>query len=140
MKTTFVSKISYTFVVIIFVVFFTPLLLNLVVDGFTRPLSLVFVGVVVLYAFFLYTILNIKYIVSKKELLIKAGCFKIKTIVLEDIKSIKKSTNFSSAPAASFDRLEIAFGKFEEIIISPKQQILFAKTLVSYNSKIVSFL
>ena len=43
-----------------------------------------------------------------------------------------------SSPAASFDRIEITYGKFEEIIISPKHKLKFYEDLQKINPNIIN--
>ncbi|WP_051007971.1 PH domain-containing protein [Psychroflexus torquis] len=57
-------------------------------------------------------------------------------IGINDIKEITKSNTIISSPAASFDRIEIKYGKFQEMIISPKDKFEFAKYLTKLNPKI----
>jgi hypothetical protein len=52
------------------------------------------------------------------------------------LKLKTKSNTFFSSPAASFYRIEIKYGKFEEMIISPKNKFEFAKNLTNLNPKI----
>jgi len=77
-----------------------------------------------------------EYTVEGKKLKIKCGFFTYKPIEIDEIKEITKSNNIISSPAASFDRIEIKYGKFEEIIISPKDKFEFAKYLKSLNPNI----
>ncbi len=55
---------------------------------------------------------------------------------IEKIKSITKTNNPISAPAASFDRIEINYGEFNSVIISPKDKIGFIKELIKINPNI----
>ena len=74
--------------------------------------------------------------ITECELIIKCGFFTYKPIAINDISEISKSSNIISSPAPSFDRIEIKYGKFNEIIISPKNKFEFAKHLTSLNQKI----
>ena len=76
------------------------------------------------------------YTIDGNKLKIKCGFFTYKPIEINDIKEITKSNNIISSPAASFDRIEIKYGKFEEVIISPKDKFEFAKYLTNLNPKI----
>ena len=80
------------------------------------------------------------YTIEENKLKIKCGFFSYKSIEINDMREIAKSTNIISSPAASFDRIEIKYGKFDEVIISPKNKFEFAKDLVKINSKIVNTL
>ena len=80
--------------------------------------------------------LNTVYIIEEKKLKIKCGFFSYKPVEIDEIKEITKSSNIISSPAASFDRIEIKYGKFEELIISPKNKFEFAQYLKNLNPKI----
>ena len=77
-----------------------------------------------------------EYIIEENKLKFKWGFFTYKPIEIKDIKEITKSNNIISSPAASFDRIEIKYGKFEEMIISPKDKFGFAQYLTNLNPKI----
>jgi len=70
--------------------------------------------------------LKTEYTIEDKKLKIKCGFFTYKPIEINEIREITKSSNIISSPAASFDRIEIKYGKFEELIISPKNKFEFA--------------
>ena len=84
----------------------------------------------------LHMLLNTKYIIHNKLLKIKCGLFNYKPIDIMKIKSVKKSDSYMSSPASSFDRIEIRYGKFDDIIISPDEQHLFIKELKVINPTI----
>ena len=86
--------------------------------------------------FILYTLLSINYKIGNDTLNIKC------TILINiniDIKSIRKITetyNPLSSPAASIDRLEIFYNKFDSILISPKFKKEFIQNLLEINPNI----
>jgi hypothetical protein len=61
-------------------------------------------------------------------LVIKYGPFK-KIIPLNTIKSVKKTMNPLSSPALSLKRLEIIYGQYNMVLISPKDRDEFMKIL-----------
>ncbi len=130
------SKVSYGLLFIVFIVFFSPLILNLIKSGITQ--NMVFLGLFLTIIFGLITHMFLKtvYTIDGNKLKIKCGFFTYKPIEINDIKEITKSNNIISSPAASFDRIEIKYGKFEEVIISPKDKFEFAKYLTNLNPKI----
>jgi len=86
--------------------------------------------------FILYTFLSIQYKIENGNLNIK--CTILMTINIE-IKSIRKVTetyNPLSSPAASIDRLEIFYNKFDSILISPKHKKEFIQNLCEINPSI----
>ena len=89
------------------------------------------------YGFFLYLNFSTEYTITDKGILnIKCGIFYDKRFDINKIKSITKSNNLISSPAPSLDRIELIYGKYDLIIISPKDKIGFAKELIRINPKI----
>lgn len=136
MTNTYYSKVSYGLLAAVCVVFFAPIVLNIFIDGITT--SIVFIGVtaLLLFGFILHSFFNTTYTIEGDKLKIKSGFFNYKPIAISEIKEIAKSSNISSSPAASFNRIEIRYGKFEEVIISPKNKFELAKHLTALNPKI----
>lgn len=79
---------------------------------------------------------SIKYMVTKKELVIYGGFFMKQKIDIAQIRKIQPTNSIMSAPAASFDRLEIFYNKFDSVIISPKEKEAFIKKLLEVNPNI----
>ena len=67
---------------------------------------------------------------------IKCGFIYNKDLDIEKIISISKTNNPISAPAASLDRIELRYGEFGSVIISPKDEIAFVKDLTIINPNI----
>lgn len=89
------------------------------------------------YVFFLYLNFSTEYTITDKGILnVKCGIFYNKRFDINKIKSITKSNNFISSPAPSSDRIELAYGKYDLIIISPKDKVGFANELIRINPKI----
>ncbi len=99
-------------------------------------------GILLLIAvFIIYIFLSIQYIIIDKTLKIKYGFLYIKALDIDTIKSITKTNSIISAPAASLDRIELLYvnnGKFDSIIISPKDKVDFAKELLKINPNIIN--
>jgi hypothetical protein len=76
------------------------------------------------------------YTVENRELKIKMGFFSFRSININEIKKISKTNSILSSPAASFDRIEIEYGEFGSVIISPKRKLSFSRELVQLNPKI----
>jgi len=130
------SKVSYGLLTIVFIVFFSPPILNLIKSGISLNLTLISLFLIIIFGFIIHMFFKTEYTVEGKKLKIKCGFFTYKPIEIDEIKEITKSNNIISSPAASFDRIEIKYGKFEEIIISPKDKFEFAKYLKSLNPNI----
>tara|TARA_B110000046_G_scaffold175848_1_gene200874 strand:- start:1443 stop:1889 length:447 start_codon:yes stop_codon:yes gene_type:complete len=135
------SKVSYGLLTIVFVVFFSPLILNLVNDGITMNMILIGLFLILIFGLITHMFFKTEYTIEENTIEentinIKCGFFRYKPIAIKDIKEISKSSNIISSPAASFDRIEIKYGKFEELIISPKNKFEFAEHLTKLNPKI----
>lgn len=130
------SKVSYGLLIFIFLVFFGPLIPRLI----KGPLQIDMIGVIgfllLVFIFILHLFFKTEYTIDNTKLKIKCGLFYYTTIEIDEIKEISKTKNIISSPAPSFDRIEIKYGKFDEIIISPKNKFDFAKDLTQINPKI----
>ncbi|WP_397537800.1 PH domain-containing protein [Rummeliibacillus pycnus] len=68
------------------------------------------------------------YLLEEDNLIIRYGPFK-KIIPFESIKSIKKTMNPLSSPALSLKRLDIEYGQYQNVVISPKDRDEFMEIL-----------
>lgn len=132
----YVSKVSYGLLTLVFLTFFTPLILIIIKNEINTEIILTTIFIIIIFGFITHMFLKTEYIIDENNLKIKCGFFSYKPIDIYTIKEITKSNNIFSSPAASFDRIEIKYEKFEEIIISPKNKMEFAKHLTSINPKI----
>lgn len=130
------SKVSYGLLTVVFIVFFSPLILNLIKSGINLNLTLISIFLIIIFGLITHMFLKTEYTIEENKLKIKCGFFTYKPIEINEIKEITKSSNIISSPAASFDRIEIKYGKFEEMIISPKDKFEFAKYLTNLNPNI----
>lgn len=89
-----------------------------------------------LYVLFFYNILSLRYIVNNKVLEVKAKIFYHKKIEIKSIRKIEETNTMNSAPANSFDRIEIIYNKFDSIIISPENKQQFIESLLVINPDI----
>jgi len=96
--------------------------------------SLFILSIVIL--FISYIFLSIKYTIEKENLNIKCGFLIKKNIDIKKIKKISETYNPLSSPAASIDRLEIVYNKFDSILISPKDKKTFIDDLRKINPSI----
>jgi hypothetical protein len=132
------SKVSYTLLIVVFLVCFGPLVSLFYGNGFDGKTILIFLAMVVLYGLILHLFFNTTYKIEKEKLHIKCGFFKYKPVTIKEMKKVSKSSNIISSPAASFDRIEITYGKFEELIISPKHKTKFVEDLQKVNPEIIN--
>jgi hypothetical protein len=68
------------------------------------------------------------YVIDEKHLIVRFGPFK-KTVPLHSIKSVKKIMNPLSSLALSLKRLEIVYGQYHSVLISPKNRDEFIEVL-----------
>jgi hypothetical protein len=106
----------------------------------SEPLEAVFsVSVIFILVYLLVIYLNFstKYTVLENGILkVKCGFLYNKRFDIYKIKSVVKTSNLMSSPAPSLDRIELSYGAFGLIIISPKDKIGFARELTKINPKI----
>lgn len=136
MTKKYTSKVSYGLLAVVFIVFFSPLILNLVTDGVHMNLNLIGLFLIIIFGLITHMFFTTEYTIEENKIKIKCGFFTYKPIAISDVREITKSNNIISSPAASFDRIEIKYGKFEELIISPKNKFEFAQYLTNLNPKI----
>lgn len=132
----FKSKVSYGTLGIILLLFFVPIIIGTINNGITKNFFVLNGILIPVYAFILYLFLSTEYTIDKEKLKIKSGFIYNKYLNIDKITSITKTNNPISAPAASFDRIEIHFEKFNSVIISPKDKIGFVKELIKRNPNI----
>ena len=70
------------------------------------------------------------YVVSGNDLRIKCGPIKL-VVPIDSISRIRGCRNPASAPALSLSRLEIHYGRFNEVLISPKDRQAFLRAIVA---------
>ena len=91
------------------------------------------------YGLFLYLNFSTEYTITETGILkVKCGFLYHKYFDISKIKSVAKTGNLISSPAPSLDRIELTYGKFEVIVISPKDENGFARELTKVNPKIVN--
>lgn len=130
------SKVSYGLLIFIFVIFFAPFIFDLINNGLGQQVLSILVFLLILYCFILHMFFQTVYTVENRELKIKMGFFSFRSININEIKKISKTNSILSSPAASFDRIEIEYGEFGSVIISPKRKLSFSRELVQLNPKI----
>ncbi|WP_235973605.1 PH domain-containing protein [Peribacillus faecalis] len=90
--------------------------------------------VVIIY--FLGTVwFNTRYKIEKSNLKVSCGHFK-KSIDIQEIKSIRNTKNIFTAPSLSFNRIEIRYGNYESIQVSPVDRQAFISELGKVNPNI----
>ena len=132
------SKISYALLIFISLLFLSIIM----VEVFNQDKQASnFIGTTILiltYIFILYIFFSTKYIIDVGFLKIRSGILFKKDVKIQDIKSIYKTNSIMASPAASFDRLEIKFDKFDSVVISPENKVDFLNDLLEINPNIKS--
>lgn len=91
----------------------------------------------VLTMFFMgYFVFSIRFIVAGDELLIKSGFVKFKPVAIPSIRRIEATRSILSSPAASLDRLEIIYNRYDSVIVSPEDKAGFIEDLRAINPAI----
>lgn len=132
MKKIYKSKIGLELAIPLVLVFGTVL---------TLPINQEpsWIGIVILLPVILFVVhmfMTTNYTIDSDKLTIKCGFLYNKTIDIKTIKKITETNNPLSSPATSLDRLEINYGIFDTVIISPKQKREFVNDLTTLNTDI----
>ncbi len=130
------TKVSYGMLGTIFLLFFVPIIFAVVENGFNREFYILLAILIPSYTFILYVFFKTEYKIENEILKIKCGILVNKSIDIYSIKKISKTKSLISSPAPSFDRIEIRYGKFDEIIISPADKFSLANDLTLINKGI----
>ncbi len=83
--------------------------------------------------FVVHMFLTTKYTIEGDNLVIKCGFLYHKTIDINTIRRIAETNNLLSSPATSLDRLEILYGKFDSVLISPRRKAEFINDIKRIN-------
>ncbi|WP_281542495.1 PH domain-containing protein [Maribacter aestuarii] len=123
------SGISYGLLAAIIVIIIAPIIF--------LPFNILVIIINLFVLIFIFHLFwNTYYIIDGKDLIIKSGFVVDKKLAIDLIRKISETSSIMSAPAASFDRLEINYGKYSSIIISPKDKSNFIKDILKINPAI----
>ncbi|MCQ6957872.1 PH domain-containing protein [Mucilaginibacter aquariorum] len=81
-------------------------------------------------------VFNTCYTISNNILKVKSGFLLNRSIPIESIKKIVPCHTILSAPALSFDRLEVFYNKYDSVVISPVKKDDFIADLQKINPAI----
>ena len=128
---TYPSKISIALVLPIILVIFCTML----TFAFTNQwiIMLLFIPLI---AFIVHLFLTTRYQITNHILIIKSGIVINKKLDINQIRKIVQTTNPLSSPALSLDRIELFYHKFDSVIISPKDKLIFIEALKQINPNI----
>jgi len=136
MNKKYPSKVSYGLLIFVFLVFYGPLIPDLIRGELNEKSIGIIIFLSIVFIFIAHFFLKTQYSIENNKLKIKCGLFSYKPIDIDEIKEISKTKSILSSPAPSFDRIEIKYGKFNEVIISPKDKFHFAEDLTKINPNI----
>ena len=134
----FHSKVSLLLVAIVTASFFAPLAPLLLNNESIESKPISFALLVVIYGFVMHMFYNTHYTIRDNMLQVQSGFIKYRAIDIKTIKSIEPSRNLLSSPAPSFDRIKVRYGKWNMILLSPKDKTSFTRALVTINPQIES--
>ena len=127
------SKIGLELVIPLTLIFGTTLFLQLIVEQNLLAIAIVVLIIILIVHMFVTT----HYTINGDILEIKCGFTFKETVDIKTIKSISETNTILSAPATSIDRIEIQYGKFDSVVISPKQKLEFINDIVAINPPVV---
>ena len=116
------SKISYGLVIFVFVACYAPFVPVMLREGADGPLLWTLFFVTICFGFAMHLFCTTVYTISENKLHVKCGCISYKPIDIFSVKTISSTKSVLAAPAASLDRVAITYGKFGEIVVSPKDK------------------
>ncbi|MCI1265051.1 MAG: PH domain-containing protein [Saprospiraceae bacterium] len=132
MKKIYNSKIGLELVIPLVLIFGIALALNIIEK--TNVIGIAILLPIIL--FVVHMFLTTNYTIESDDLIIKCGFLSNKTIDIKTIKKITETNNPLSSPATSLDRLEINYGKFDKILISPKNKTEFIDDIKRLNPNV----
>lgn len=132
------SKISYGLLLFIFLILLLPFGFVIFKAESIQSIIIPFGVFVLTFVFVLHLFLNTEYAIVNSVLKIKSGFLYNKELDIHSIKSIRSSKSLMSSPAASLDRIELNYGKYCSVIISPKNKRNFIDDLIKINPNIDS--
>lgn len=136
MVTKYPSKVSYGLLLFIFAVFYGPILAELIGNGYGSAMLGVALFLTPIFGLVVHMLFSTTYTIEHEKLHVRCGFFSYKPIAITDIKKIAPTKTFIASPAPSFDRIEIRYGKFDSVVISPKDQTAFVQHVMALNPAI----
>ena len=126
------SKIGLELVIPLLIVFGTVIIL--ILNEKSSWLGLIILFPVIL--FVVHMFMTTYYVINEYNLTIKCGFLINLTLDIRTIKKISETNNLLSSPATSIDRIEIMFGNFDSVIISPKDKKEFINDILALNPRV----
>ncbi len=133
----FKSKVGYGILIPVLALLVAITLLP-VITGSPIEATLTMVAIMLpVTSFILHIFFSTKYQINdRNELLIKCGFLYNSVVEISKIKSISSTRNPIASPAPSLDRIQLKYGKWDSVIISPKDKIELVNELLKINPNI----
>lgn len=128
---TYYSKIDSWLIILFAAIFLVGMIIPLL-EGDWLGVCIVLPTAV----FVIHLLTNTYYAINGSLLIVKSGFIINTTIEIANIRKIEETKSMISSPAASLDRLEIFYNKYDSIIISPKNKAEFIAAILAVNNNI----
>lgn len=129
-KDTFYSIAIWGAIAVVFLTMVFPVFLTFSISNFV----LLVLGLIII-VWLPWIWFSTGYLVEDNTLIIQAGPFK-QTVDIKEIRKIMKEKSILTSGALSIDRLQIQYGKYKYVGISPKKEYEFIKLLRRKNSEV----
>ena len=134
---TYKSKFGFEIIIFLLLIFWAIIILMLFQSESLEAILSVSGIFLLVFGLFLHLNFSTEYTITEAGILkVKCGFIYNKRFDISKIKSIAKTGNLFASPAPSLDRIELAYGKYDIIIISPKDKDGFARDLIKVNPNI----
>ncbi len=135
--TKYPSKVSSGLVILIFLLVYGPLIPAILKSPDGKITVTIVIATLVL-LFVLYHFYNTVYTIDKNKLQVRCGLFSYRPIPIDAIKVVTRTNSIISAPASSFDRIQIDYLNDKSIVISPKDKRRFINDMRQINPNIIN--
>ena len=123
---------------LVLVAIFDIILLGLIGIAILDSNWFLFIITIVTAFFIIHLFKTTYYTITDDALIVKSGFLYNISIPISSITKIEKTSSLLSAPATSFKRIEVFYGKFDSVIVSPEKQTEFIEHLKRINPQIIS--
>ncbi|MCH8501886.1 MAG: PH domain-containing protein [Aliidiomarina sp.] len=130
MERVYTSKIDTWFVLVLVAIVsvFFIVFVSVLMTGQIRAIMLAIPALIVGAGFPLWLMKSTNYTLNDTNLIVRCGPFKWQ-VPVNQIQSVTPTSNPLSSPALSLDRLQINYGRWGTIMISPKDKEAFIQDL-----------
>ena len=133
----FKSKVGYGILIPVLVLLFGVTLIPIINGASIRAILAMLAIMLPIIAFILHMFYKTTYRINESnELIIKCGLIFNSVVLISKIKSISRTRNPISSPAPSLDRIELKYGKWDSVLISPKDKQGLTNELLKINPNI----